>query len=184
MRKRDKVQTLEVSWPNKDYIPSSKDTNLPWYVIIIIVSVVRLWYGGLYRISPGVWDFDPPPLKRMTSYSPLIFREYIYIFAHDHDLNRSILLENVGYDNKYSLLIVKRLITRMYQAFSCFYPMHRQKRKNSCASCQEQWTWVSGDILSESSWRWITIHKYYPKKTRWVDKFKTTVAGRRTKYEL
>jgi hypothetical protein len=43
MRKRDKVQTLEVSWPNKDYIPSSKDTNLPWYVIIIIVSVVRLW---------------------------------------------------------------------------------------------------------------------------------------------
>nr|UFI51125.1 maturase K [Populus heterophylla] len=46
---------------------------------------------------------------------PLIFREYIYTFAHDRDLNRSILLENVGYDNKYSLLIVKRLITRMYQ---------------------------------------------------------------------
>lgn len=46
---------------------------------------------------------------------PLIFREYIYTFAHDRDLNRSILLENVSYDNKYSLLIVKRLITRMYQ---------------------------------------------------------------------
>nr|YP_010538935.1 maturase K [Datisca cannabina]UYF12796.1 maturase K [Datisca cannabina] len=46
---------------------------------------------------------------------PLIFREYIYAFAHDHFLNRSILLENVGYDNKSSLLIVKRLITRMYQ---------------------------------------------------------------------
>nr|CAH1028169.1 unnamed protein product [Casearia laetioides] len=46
---------------------------------------------------------------------PLIFREYIYTFAHDRDLNRSILLENLGYGNKYSLLIVKGLITRMYQ---------------------------------------------------------------------
>nr|CDQ47552.1 maturase K [Microdesmis caseariifolia] len=45
----------------------------------------------------------------------LIFREYIYTLAHDHGLNRSILLENVGYDNKSSLLIVKRLIIRMYQ---------------------------------------------------------------------
>nr|CAQ77181.1 maturase K [Huertea cubensis] len=48
---------------------------------------------------------------------PLIFREYIYALAHDHGLNRnrSIFLENGGYDNKSSLLIVKRLITRMYQ---------------------------------------------------------------------
>nr|YP_010853337.1 maturase K [Afromorus mesozygia]WGM81963.1 maturase K [Afromorus mesozygia] len=46
---------------------------------------------------------------------PLIFREYIYVFAHDLVLNRSNLLENVGYDNKSSLLIVKRLISRMYQ---------------------------------------------------------------------
>nr|QJS38251.1 maturase K [Platygyna hexandra]QJS38253.1 maturase K [Platygyna hexandra] len=43
---------------------------------------------------------------------PFIFREYIYTFAHDH---RSTLLENIGYDNKSSLLIVKRLITQMYQ---------------------------------------------------------------------
>uniref|UniRef100_A0A6F8FQI5 Maturase K n=2 Tax=Mostuea TaxID=26485 RepID=A0A6F8FQI5_9GENT len=46
---------------------------------------------------------------------PLIFQEYIYALAHDHSLNRSILLENLGYDNKFSFLIVKRLITRMYQ---------------------------------------------------------------------
>nr|YP_009705338.1 maturase K [Scabiosa tschiliensis]QFQ34958.1 maturase K [Scabiosa tschiliensis] len=46
---------------------------------------------------------------------PLIFQEYIYALAHDHGLNRAQLLENVGYDNKYSLLFVKRLITRMYQ---------------------------------------------------------------------
>nr|ATL59146.1 maturase K [Posoqueria latifolia] len=46
---------------------------------------------------------------------PFIFQEYIYALAHDHSLNRSILLENPGYDNKSSFLIVKRLITRMYQ---------------------------------------------------------------------
>nr|YP_007889842.1 maturase K [Francoa sonchifolia]AFJ00452.1 maturase K [Francoa sonchifolia] len=46
---------------------------------------------------------------------PFIFREYIYALAHDHGLNRSILFENGCYDNKSSLLIVKRLITRMYQ---------------------------------------------------------------------
>nr|ANY98899.1 maturase K [Arbutus menziesii] len=50
---------------------------------------------------------------------PLIFQEYIYALAHDRGLNRSIFLENPGYDNKYSLLIVKRLIihliTQMYQ---------------------------------------------------------------------
>nr|ABP03972.1 maturase K [Menyanthaceae sp. Jacobs 7013] len=46
---------------------------------------------------------------------PLIFQEYIYALAHDHGLNRSILLQNTGYENKFSLLIVKRLIIRMYQ---------------------------------------------------------------------
>nr|YP_009581180.1 maturase K [Consolida ajacis]YP_009763451.1 maturase K [Consolida orientalis]QBK49162.1 maturase K [Consolida ajacis]QIS63714.1 maturase K [Consolida orientalis] len=49
---------------------------------------------------------------------PLLFQEYIYTLAHDHGLNKSIPyepMENLGYDNKYSLLIVKRLITRMYQ---------------------------------------------------------------------
>nr|WET24741.1 maturase K [Gynostemma caulopterum]WET25082.1 maturase K [Gynostemma longipes] len=46
---------------------------------------------------------------------PLIFREYIYAFSHDHFLNGSTLLENFGYDKKSSLLMVKHLITRMYQ---------------------------------------------------------------------
>nr|YP_010325088.1 maturase K [Sonneratia caseolaris]UNO54738.1 maturase K [Sonneratia caseolaris] len=46
---------------------------------------------------------------------PLIFREYIYALANNHGLNRSILFENARYDNKSSLIIVKRLITRMYQ---------------------------------------------------------------------
>ncbi|KAL4269893.1 hypothetical protein AHAS_AhasUnG0139900 [Arachis hypogaea] len=48
---------------------------------------------------------------------PLIFREYIYGLASGHDFNRNryILSENVDYDKKSSLLIVKRLITRIYQ---------------------------------------------------------------------
>nr|WOG35090.1 maturase K [Eperua oleifera var. campestris]WOG35091.1 maturase K [Eperua oleifera var. campestris] len=46
---------------------------------------------------------------------PLIFREYIYALAYDHGLNSSILMENIGSDNKSSLLIVKRLIIRMSQ---------------------------------------------------------------------
>nr|YP_009439959.1 maturase K [Gynostemma pentagynum]ATG86820.1 maturase K [Gynostemma pentagynum] len=46
---------------------------------------------------------------------PLIFREYIYAFSHDHFLNGSTLLENFGYDKKSSLLMVKHLIIRMYQ---------------------------------------------------------------------
>nr|YP_009239030.1 maturase K [Monsonia emarginata]AKF42901.1 maturase K [Monsonia emarginata]AML26854.1 maturase K [Monsonia emarginata] len=46
---------------------------------------------------------------------PLISRESIYGLAHDHGLNRSILLENASYDNKSSSLVVKRLIARMYQ---------------------------------------------------------------------
>lgn len=48
---------------------------------------------------------------------PLIFQEYIYALAHDHDLNRnrSVLLENAGYNKKFGLLIVKRLIARIYQ---------------------------------------------------------------------
>nr|QBB68439.1 maturase K [Nestronia umbellula] len=45
---------------------------------------------------------------------PLIFQEYIYALTHDRGLTRSIMLENAGSDNKFSLLIVKRLITRMY----------------------------------------------------------------------
>nr|AJE28444.1 maturase K [Bubbia queenslandiana] len=49
---------------------------------------------------------------------PLLFQEYIYALAHDHGLNGSILykpMEIFGYDNKFSSLIGKRLITRMHQ---------------------------------------------------------------------
>nr|YP_009545780.1 maturase K [Kadsura longipedunculata]AYO99516.1 maturase K [Kadsura longipedunculata] len=49
---------------------------------------------------------------------PLLFQESIYALSHDRGLNGSVLYEpreNLGYDNKPSLLIVKRLIIRMHQ---------------------------------------------------------------------
>nr|YP_010012026.1 maturase K [Jeffersonia diphylla]QOI12440.1 maturase K [Jeffersonia diphylla] len=49
---------------------------------------------------------------------PLLFQEYIYALAHDYGLNKSTFsepIENLGSDNKLSSLLVKRLITRMYQ---------------------------------------------------------------------
>ena len=60
---------------------------------------------------------------------PLIFREYIYALAHDHGLNRSILLDNVGYDNKSSLLIIKRLISRMYKQNHFFISANDSNQK-------------------------------------------------------
>nr|YP_010164626.1 maturase K [Ottelia alismoides]QRR19205.1 maturase K [Ottelia alismoides]QXP09630.1 maturase K [Ottelia alismoides]QXP13274.1 maturase K [Ottelia alismoides]QYH47227.1 maturase K [Ottelia alismoides]UKG22312.1 maturase K [Ottelia alismoides] len=49
---------------------------------------------------------------------PLLFQEYIYALAHDHGLNGSLFYESAeisDYDNKFSLVLVKRLIIRMYQ---------------------------------------------------------------------
>nr|ATL77015.1 maturase K [Utricularia nigrescens] len=43
---------------------------------------------------------------------PLIFQESIYAFAHDRGFDRSIF---TGCDNKFSFLIVKRIIIRMHQ---------------------------------------------------------------------
>lgn len=49
---------------------------------------------------------------------PLLFQEYIYALAHDYSLNGSFFSESLEIlvsDNKSSLLLAKRLITRMYQ---------------------------------------------------------------------
>nr|QGQ56134.1 maturase K [Monimopetalum chinense] len=55
------------------------------------------------------------PSRQHDFLYPLIFREYIYVLSPDYSLNRSILLQNVSYEKRSSLVIVKRLITRMYQ---------------------------------------------------------------------
>nr|QIB97768.1 maturase K [Lysiandra carpentariae] len=60
-------------------------------------------------------DLDIDRSRKKNFLYPLIFRESIYRLVHEHGLNKSILLENVSYDKKFCLLIVKRLITRIYQ---------------------------------------------------------------------
>ncbi|MBW1279361.1 hypothetical protein KYD79_26590, partial [Escherichia coli] len=66
----------------------------------------------------GYFEFDEA--RQQSFLYPLFFREYIYVLAYDHGLNRlnqnrSIFLENADYDKKYSSLIVKRIILRMYE---------------------------------------------------------------------
>nr|QWZ46461.1 maturase K [Afzelia bipindensis] len=63
---------------------------------------------------------------------PLIFREYIYALAYDHGLNSSILMENIGSDNKSSLLIVKRLITRMPQQNHLIISVNDSNKNKFC----------------------------------------------------
>nr|YP_009333818.1 maturase K [Glycosmis mauritiana]AOZ20771.1 maturase K [Glycosmis mauritiana]BAN18696.1 maturase K [Glycosmis pentaphylla]BAN18697.1 maturase K [Glycosmis citrifolia] len=61
-------------------------------------------------------DFELDRSQQHDFLYPLLFREYIYVLAHDHCLNSSMMsLEGGFYDNKSSSLSVKRLITRMYQ---------------------------------------------------------------------
>lgn len=66
----------------------------------------------------GYLEFDGA--RQQSFLYPLFFREYVYVLAYDHGLNslnrnRSVFLENADYDKKYSSLIVKRLILRMYE---------------------------------------------------------------------
>nr|YP_009752985.1 maturase K [Gerrardanthus macrorhizus]QIT06057.1 maturase K [Gerrardanthus macrorhizus] len=77
---------------------------------------------------------------------PLIFREYIYAFAHDHFLNGSSLLENFGYDKKFSLLMVKHLITRMYQQNHFFFFFTNYYNKNQFLGYNKN---LYSQILSE-----------------------------------
>nr|BAM33967.1 maturase K [Weddellina squamulosa] len=56
--------------------------------------------------------FDLVTSRKNDFLYPLIFQEYIYTLAHDENL---FPLENLGYDKRFRFLIIKRLITRMYQ---------------------------------------------------------------------
>nr|YP_009757837.1 maturase K [Eurystyles cotyledon]QIM61246.1 maturase K [Eurystyles cotyledon] len=58
---------------------------------------------------------------------PLLLQEYIYSLAHDHSFKSFLFSEPVeilGYDKKFSLVLVKRLITQMYQQKSLISSMN------------------------------------------------------------
>nr|QWX90412.1 maturase K [Ludisia discolor] len=58
---------------------------------------------------------------------PLLLQESIYSFAHDHSFKSFLFYEPVeifGYDNKSSLVLVKRLINRMYQQKSLIFSVN------------------------------------------------------------
>nr|YP_010132748.1 maturase K [Smilax microphylla]QWC93213.1 maturase K [Smilax microphylla] len=62
---------------------------------------------------------------------PLLLQEYIYTLAHDHGLNGSIFYEPMeifGSDNKSSSVLVKRLITRIYQQNYLIYSVNKSNQ--------------------------------------------------------
>nr|YP_009556564.1 maturase K [Drosophyllum lusitanicum]QBC67522.1 maturase K [Drosophyllum lusitanicum]QBC72927.1 maturase K [Drosophyllum lusitanicum]QBE87471.1 maturase K [Drosophyllum lusitanicum] len=79
---------------------------------------------------------------------PLSFQEYIYALAHDHGLNRTILLENAGYENKYNFLIVKRLIIRMYRQNQFILSTNDFQQNIFFASPQKIYSQVIAEVFS------------------------------------
>nr|AAK61578.1 maturase K [Wolffiella welwitschii] len=64
---------------------------------------------------------------------PLLFQEYIYALAYDQGLNVNAStfnepVEISGYDKKYSSLLVKRLIKRLYQQNSLIHSVNNAKQ--------------------------------------------------------
>nr|AFM83359.1 maturase K [Corallorhiza striata var. vreelandii] len=65
---------------------------------------------------------------------PLLLQEYIYSLAHSHSFNSFIFyepVEIVGSDNKFSLVLVKRLITQMYQQKSLISSVNDSNQNES-----------------------------------------------------
>nr|AAR02805.1 maturase K [Oxypappus scaber] len=79
---------------------------------------------------------------------PLIFQEYIYVLAHDHVLNGSIFFENAGYDKKLSLLIVKRLIIRMYQQNNLILSVNESKQTPFLGHNNDFYSQVMSEVFS------------------------------------
>nr|ABB83577.1 maturase K [Sporadanthus gracilis]ADN23808.1 maturase K [Sporadanthus gracilis] len=76
--------------------------------------------------------FEKEKSRQQYFLYPLLFQEYIYAFAHDHGLNGSFFYEHmeiIGYDNKFSSVLMKRLITRMYQQNFLINSLNHSNRK-------------------------------------------------------
>nr|AYA21624.1 maturase K [Pelexia orobanchoides]AYA21625.1 maturase K [Pelexia orobanchoides] len=83
---------------------------------------------------------------------PLLLQEYIYSLAHDHSFKSFLFYEPVeilGYDKKSSLVLVKRLITRMYQQKSFLSSVNHSNLKGFWGHNNFFSFYFSSQILSE-----------------------------------
>nr|Q6J9Z4.1 RecName: Full=Maturase K; AltName: Full=Intron maturase [Cypripedium calceolus]AAT45849.1 maturase K [Cypripedium calceolus] len=84
--------------------------------------------GRILRIL----KFKKDGFRQQNFLYPLLLQEYIYSLAHDHNFNSFFFYKPVeifGYDNKSSLVLVKRLITRMYQQNSLISSVNYSNQK-------------------------------------------------------
>nr|YP_010290326.1 maturase K [Anarthria humilis]ULQ64092.1 maturase K [Anarthria humilis] len=84
---------------------------------------------------------------------PLLFQEYIYAFAHDHGLNGSIFYEPVkilGYDKRWSLVLIKRLIIRMYQHNFLINLLNHSNQKQFIGHNNYLYSHFFSEMISES----------------------------------
>nr|AUD07907.1 maturase K [Podochilus cultratus] len=72
----------------------------------------------------GIFRLKKDRFRQQNFLYPLLLQEYIYSLAHYHRFNSLEPVEILGYDNKSSLVLVKRLITRMYQQKSFISSMN------------------------------------------------------------
>nr|AWO76659.1 maturase K [Pelexia bonariensis] len=83
---------------------------------------------------------------------PLLLQEYIYSLAHDHSFKSFLFYEPVeilDYDKKSSLVLVKRLITRMYQQKSFLSSVNHSNLKGFWGHNNFFYFHFSSQILSE-----------------------------------
>nr|AAM89433.1 maturase K [Appendicula cornuta]AUD07913.1 maturase K [Appendicula cornuta] len=72
----------------------------------------------------GIFRLKKDRFRQQNFLYTLLLQEYIYSLAHYHRFNSLEPVEILGYDNKSSLVLVKRLITRMYQQKSFISSMN------------------------------------------------------------
>nr|ABB83576.1 maturase K [Lyginia imberbis]ADN23796.1 maturase K [Lyginia imberbis] len=84
---------------------------------------------------------------------PLLFQEYIYAFAHDHGLKGSIFYEPVeipAYDKRFSLVLIKRLIIRMYQQNYLINLLNHSNQKQFIGLNNYLYSHFFSEMISES----------------------------------
>nr|AUD07918.1 maturase K [Ceratostylis longisegmenta] len=85
----------------------------------------------------GIFRLKKDRFRQQNFLYPLLLQEYIYSLAHYHSFKSLEPVEINGYDNKSSLVLVKRLITRMYQQKSLISSVNDSRfwgHKNSFSS--------------------------------------------------